>query len=78
MGVAYLICYWLDPFSIAFAFKDLIEYPNLNRLQRWLTIILLLDMLSMPFSAVLRKDSMTTDTQNKINRKSKLVANQSQ
>lgn len=32
LGFAHLFCYLIDPFTLANDFKDLMEYPNLNRL----------------------------------------------
>lgn len=57
IGVPYLICYWIDPFVISFNYEPL-NNSKLNFLQQILTILLLIDMALVPFSATEKKISI--------------------
>ena len=54
IGLVYLLCYVIDPLCVAFYYEPLYN-TNLNRLQRVLTIILVINMILVPFSARLKK-----------------------
>ena len=65
VGIAYFLCQWLDPFTLSDSFKNLIQFPTMNKLQRALTIFLVIDMATVPFKALLRKDCNTSQSQAK-------------
>lgn len=67
IGVVYLMCFWLDPFCLGTAFRIYEEFPNLNSFQRWLTILLVIDMAMVPMTAMLKKESIMSkmDKKNK-------------
>ena len=62
IGLVYLICYFLDPFVLAFKYTPLfIETNRINQLQRALTFILFFNMAIVPFSAIKKKQYIFSD-----------------
>ena len=62
MGFVYLICYFIDPFCVAFYYKPLYD-TNLNRLQRIFTFILIFNMILVPITARAKKFELFSTTE---------------
>lgn len=58
MGFIYLICYLIDPYTLAFKFRPFLEKPELNTFSRVLTIMIIFDMILTPFTAIPREESL--------------------
>ena len=57
VGFIYLMCYFIDPFVLAFQFRPLLSIDT-NRIQRALTFILFFNMALIPFSALEKKNTI--------------------
>lgn len=65
IGFVYLACYLLDPLVLSFRYEPLLT-PSINILQRILTVLLLIDIALVPFSATYKKEATESeDTPNK-------------
>ena len=67
IGIVYFISYFQDPYIFAFQFRPLID-ENLNRIQRIITAILIIDMIVVPFSATFKKESLIDEDAPKKNK----------
>ena len=56
IGFVYLTCYIIDPLVYSFHFDILVHYPDLNRFQRSLTWLIVIDMCVECLTAVRKKD----------------------
>ena len=61
MGFIYLSCYLIDPFAAAFRWSPFEENPWLNVTQRFLTCMIVIDMILTPFTAIVREESMNDE-----------------
>lgn len=55
LGVVYLICYIIDPVVFAFNFEPLYD-SGLNRFQRILTTLLMIDLIRLPCTGILKAE----------------------
>ena len=60
MGLIYLMTYMTDPYILCFLFTPL-SNPNINQLQRSLTFIMLVDMISNFVTGIPREDAVYED-----------------
>ena len=54
-GCIYLVCFILDPIVLCFKYKPLND-AQVFHLQRWLTVLLVADILVIPFTAKIRQE----------------------
>ena len=51
MAIVYLVCYLIDPFVCAFYHDVFVQSPQLNHIQRFLTFIIVIDLITEPLTA---------------------------
>ena len=62
VGFIYLSCFLIDPFIFAFKYAALKNQNGMLTTTRILTMMIIIDMILTPFTAIVREESMNDGT----------------